>query len=68
MSLVASSPAKSRADDEAASGAPEWFAFRQAANVVQAFGHDAAGMGEFSKGTADVSPSPWGEHPMASAA
>ena len=31
------------ADDEAASGAPERFAFRQAANVAQAFGHDAAG-------------------------
>ena len=35
-------------DDEAASGAPEWFAFRQTANVAQAFGHDAAGMGEIS--------------------
>ena len=34
------------ADDEAASGAPERFAFRQRANVAQAFGHDAAGMGE----------------------
>jgi hypothetical protein len=32
------------ADDEAASGAPERFAFRQAANVAQAVGHDAAGM------------------------
>src|ERR1017187_136966 len=29
------------ADDEAASGAPERFAFRQGANVAQAFGHDA---------------------------
>jgi hypothetical protein len=29
------------ADDEAASGAPERFAFRQVANVAQAFGHDA---------------------------
>jgi hypothetical protein len=29
------------ADDEAASGAPERFAFRQRANVAQAFGHDA---------------------------
>src|ERR1019366_8584716 len=29
------------ADHEAASGAPERFAFRQAANVAQAFGHDA---------------------------
>ena len=33
------------ADDEAASGAPERFAFRQRANVAQAFGHDAAGGG-----------------------
>ena len=33
------------ADDEAASGAPERFAFRQAANVAQTFGHDAAGGG-----------------------
>jgi hypothetical protein len=33
------------ADDEAASGAPERFAFRQVANVAQAFGHDAAGGG-----------------------
>jgi hypothetical protein len=33
------------ADDEAASGTPEWFAFRQGANVAQAFGHDAAGSG-----------------------
>jgi hypothetical protein len=32
-------------DDEAASGAPERFAFRQRANVAQAFGHDAAGGG-----------------------
>ena len=31
------------ADDEAASGAPERFAFRQRANVAQAFGHDTAG-------------------------
>jgi hypothetical protein len=31
--------------DEAASGAPERFAFRQAANIAQAFGHDAAGGG-----------------------
>jgi hypothetical protein len=30
------------ADDETASGALEWFAFRQSANVAQAFGHDAA--------------------------
>jgi hypothetical protein len=36
------------AEDEAAAGAPERFAFRQAANVAQAFGHDAAGMGEIS--------------------
>ena len=36
------------ADDEAASDAPERFAFRQAANVALAFGHDAAGMGEIS--------------------
>ena len=36
---------KSRAHDEAASGAPERFAFRQRANVAQAFGHDAAGGG-----------------------
>jgi hypothetical protein len=27
-----------------ASGAPERFAFRQRANVAQAFGHDAAGL------------------------
>ena len=33
------------ADGEAASGAPERFAFRQSANVAQAFGHDAAGGG-----------------------
>jgi hypothetical protein len=33
------------ADDEAASGARERFAFRQRANVAQAFGHDAAGRG-----------------------
>jgi len=33
------------ADDEAASSAPERFTFRQAANVAQAFGHDAAGGG-----------------------
>jgi hypothetical protein len=33
------------ADDEAASGAPEQFAFRQGANVAQAFGHYAAGGG-----------------------
>src|ERR1019366_1553463 len=33
------------ADDEAASGAPERFAFRQGANVAQAFGHHAAGSG-----------------------
>src|ERR1019366_6751129 len=36
------------ADDEAASGAPEGFAFRQRATVAQAFGYDAAGMGEIS--------------------
>ena len=56
-------------DDEAASGAPEWFAFRQTANVAQAFGHDAAGMGEISmpipradfQGDMDDSPAPWGE-------
>jgi hypothetical protein len=36
------------ADDEAASGAPERFAFRQRANVAQAFGHDAAGFAENS--------------------
>ena len=29
-------------------GFPERFAFQQAANVAQAFGHDAAGMGEIS--------------------
>src|ERR1039457_6600885 len=49
-------------DDEAASRAPERVAFPQGANVAQAFGHDAAGMGEismpipareFSKGTVD---------------
>lgn len=33
------------ADDEAASGTPELFAFRQRANVALAFGHDAAGGG-----------------------
>ena len=33
------------ADDEAASGAPERFAFRQRANIAQAFGHDTAGGG-----------------------
>ena len=33
------------ADDEAASGAPEWFAFGKAADIAQAFGHDAAGGG-----------------------
>jgi hypothetical protein len=33
------------ADDEAASGTPERFTFRQCANVAQAFGHDAAGGG-----------------------
>ena len=33
------------ADDAAAAGAPERFAFRQAAHVAQAFGHDAAGGG-----------------------
>ena len=33
-------------DDEAASGAPEWFAFRQRANVAPAFGHDAQAVGE----------------------
>jgi hypothetical protein len=33
------------ADDEAVSGAPERFAFRQHANVAQAFGQDAAGNG-----------------------
>jgi len=32
---------KSRADDEAVSCAPERFAFRQGANVAQAFGQDA---------------------------
>jgi hypothetical protein len=36
------------ADDEAASDAPERFAFRQRANVAQAFGHDAAGFAENS--------------------
>jgi hypothetical protein len=41
MSLVTSSPTNQVADDEAASGAPERFAFRQRANVAQAFGHDA---------------------------
>ncbi len=30
------------ADDEAASGAPERFAFGNAADIAQAFGHDAA--------------------------
>ena len=51
MSLVTSSPTTLTpevADDETASSAPERFAFRQAANVAQAFGHDAAGMGEIS--------------------
>src|ERR1019366_9825820 len=33
------------AEDEAASSAPERFAFRQTANVAQAVGHDAAGGG-----------------------
>jgi len=32
-----------------ASGVPEQFAFRQAANFSQAFGHDPAGMGEISR-------------------
>jgi hypothetical protein len=54
-------------DDEAASGAPERFAFRQRANVAQAFGHDAAGGGRninanhgvcIFKKTANDSPSP----------
>jgi hypothetical protein len=36
------------ADDAAASGAPERFAFPAGANVAPAFGHDAAGMGEIS--------------------
>jgi len=36
------------ADYEAASGAPERFAFRLAANVASAFGHDAAGFAENS--------------------
>jgi hypothetical protein len=57
------------ADDEAASGAPERFAFRQGANVAQAFGHDAAGGGRninaspmrgFSRDTEDTS-DPWEE-------
>jgi hypothetical protein len=34
------------ADDEAAASAPERFAFRQRANIAQAFGHDAAGGAE----------------------
>jgi len=37
------------AEDEAASGAPGRFAFRQRANVAQAFGHDAAGGGHIFK-------------------
>jgi hypothetical protein len=51
MSLVTSTPTTLTtevADDEAASGLPERFAFRQAANGAQAFGHDAAGMGEIA--------------------
>src|ERR1035437_7002498 len=36
------------ADDEAAFGLPERFAFRQAANVAPAFGHDVAAMSEIS--------------------
>jgi hypothetical protein len=45
------------ADDEAASSAPERFAFRQRANVAQALGHDAAG-GE--AGFAENSPAIYG--------
>ena len=48
MSFVTSSPTTLTpevADNEAASGAPERFAFRQGANVAQAFGHDAVGRG-----------------------
>ena len=56
------------ADDEAASGAPEWFAFRQRANIARAFGHDAqAGVkyqclshARIFKGTADEAPIRWG--------
>ena len=72
MSLVTSSPTKSRADDEAASSAPERFAFRQAANVALAFGHDALALAKYQcqfharifKGTAGVSPAPWVEDPI----
>jgi len=57
------------ADDEAASGAPERFAFRQRANIAQAFGHAAQAGAKYQcpsharifKGMADDSPSPSGE-------
>ena len=60
------------ADDEAASGAPERFASRQAANVAQAFGHDAQAWAKYQcqsharifKGTADDSHVPWVEDPI----
>ena len=53
------------ADDEAAAGTPEGFAFRQSANVAQAFGHGAQAWAKYQclshariiKGTADDSPS-----------
>jgi hypothetical protein len=53
----------SLADDEAASGVPEGFAFRQRANVAQGFGHDAQAWAKYKcqsrarifKGTADDS-------------
>jgi hypothetical protein len=54
------------ADDEAASGAPERFAFRQRANVTQASGHDAQAWAKWQcpsharifKGMAKDSPAP----------
>ena len=36
-------------DDEAASGAPERFAFRQRANVAQAFGHAAQAWAKYQR-------------------
>jgi exosortase/archaeosortase len=52
---------------------PERLAFRQAANVAQAFGHDAQAWAKYQcqsharifMGTVDDSPSPWVEDPMA---
>ena len=60
------------ADDEAASSAPEWFPFRQTANVAQAFGHDAQAWAKYQgplhagifMGTADDFPVPWVEVPI----